>query len=270
MKHRRESSRARRWSGMAPGTHRATWFIAGRNGVRECLLSPHVTLRRVWLHPSAGDWLNGLDLPARVWQDVELTHTSKHETVVGNLVQGVGVLVEPPTWGQAEDLLANVLDLGRNPFILALDQVEDPMNLGQILRTTEGAGVDFVLLPKKRSVQVTQTVAQVSQGAFAWVPVCIVNNLRHALEQLKASGVWVYGCHGGGGATAWCETDLCVPLALVLGSEGRGLRRLTAETCDGLLALPMAGHLESLNVSASTAAFLYEVVRQRHAASASA
>jgi len=110
---------------------------------------------------------------------------------------------------------------------------------------------------------VNQTVAQVSQGAFAWVPVLSVTNLRQALECLKSAGIWVFGCRGGEGSAPWHRTDLNLPLALVLGSEGRGLRRLTIDTCDALLGLPMAGHLDSLNVSASAAAFLFEAVRQR-------
>ncbi|MCB1042601.1 MAG: RNA methyltransferase [Acidobacteria bacterium] len=253
MNHRR-SRREQRWS--APSqvpTH--GFLITGENGVLQCLRSPHVKVERLWLDRKAADWLKRENL--RVVVDVE--PLIKGETPFGPATQGCAAWVKPPDWGDWED----VLERQDTNLILVLDQVEDPMNLGQIIRTCEGAGVQAIFLPDRRSVHVNQMAAQVSQGAFAWLPVFDVGNLKQALDRAKERGFWMIGAEHCPDAQPWHEPDYRGRICFVLGSEGRGLRRLTRETCDHLVYLSMSGHVNSLNVGAATSALIYEALRQR-------
>lgn len=148
------------------------------------------------------------------------------------------------------------------PFLLVLDGVQDPHNLGACFRTAEAAGVHAIIAPKDKSVGITPTVSKVACGAAEKVPFIQVTNLARTLSFLKDAGVWVYGAEGEAKTTLF-QTSLRGPIALVLGSEGTGLRTLTKERCDGLLSIPMQGILASLNVSVATGVFLFEAVRQR-------
>jgi 23S rRNA (guanosine2251-2'-O)-methyltransferase len=156
---------------------------------------------------------------------------------------------------------------GADPaFFVALDQVQDPRNLGAVLRTAAAFGVHGVVLPKHHAVGLTDAAARTSMGAVEHVLVARETNLVASLEALKKAGVWVYGCVIQGGVALW-RADLAGPLCLVLGGEGEGLRPLVARTCDALLTIPMAGGVGSLNVAAAAAVSCYEVARQRAAAS---
>lgn len=152
------------------------------------------------------------------------------------------------------------------PFLLILDCVQDPHNLGAILRTADGAGVHAVIAPKDKAVGITETVRRVSVGAADHVPFVQVTNLARTMEQLKEAGVWFVGTSDRAEKTLY-ELDLRGPLALVLGAEEKGMRRLTEENCDFLAKLPMAGKVECLNVSVATGVCLFEAVRQRVAVS---
>jgi 23S rRNA (guanosine2251-2'-O)-methyltransferase len=177
--------------------------------------------------------------------------------------QGVVARVAEAQYVSIEDLLA-IPDRRREPaFFLALDQVQDPRNLGALLRTAAAAGVHGVVVPKHGGAGLTEGAAKAAMGAMELVPVARETNLSVALERLKRAGVWVVGSVVKGGIAAW-EADLRGPICLVLGGEGEGLRRLVAESCDLLVALPMPGPMESLNVSAAGAVLCYEVLRQRH------
>ena len=180
------------------------------------------------------------------------------------LHQGIGCQVMAPNWGDYQTFIEGRLQQKKDPLILVLDQVEDPNNLGQIIRTSEGAGVDAILLPGRRSAHLTQAAAQTSQGAFAWVPVFNAGNLRQALDYLKEKGFWLYACENHEQARPWYQVDLKGPVTIVLGSEGSGVRSLTLKTCDDTVFLPMSGRINSLNVSATAAAILFEAIRQRH------
>jgi 23S rRNA (guanosine2251-2'-O)-methyltransferase len=147
-------------------------------------------------------------------------------------------------------------------LLLVLDGVQDPHNLGACLRTADAAGVQAVILPRDRAVGLTPVVYKVASGAAQTVPVFIVTNLARTLRLLKQAGVWLYGASDRASQPVY-ETDLAGPLALVLGSEGRGLRRLTAELCDFQISIPMAGVVESLNVSVAAGVLLFEARRQR-------
>jgi 23S rRNA (guanosine2251-2'-O)-methyltransferase len=159
--------------------------------------------------------------------------------------------------------LESLLDSARDPaLVMVLDGVEDPRNLGAILRTAEAAGADGVMLPERHSAGLSETVARASAGAIEHVKVARVGNLVQALQALKARGIWVVGFDAAG-SERWDAVDLTKPIALVLGGEGRGIRRLVREHCDHLVSIPQFGHVGSLNVSVAAGIALYEVVRQR-------
>jgi 23S rRNA (guanosine2251-2'-O)-methyltransferase len=181
--------------------------------------------------------------------------------------QGVVALISPKEFVPFEDIFARVeaeiaAGPGGRPFLLLLDEVEDPQNLGAILRSAEVAGVDGVVLPERRSAGLTEVVHEVSAGALEHLRVARVPNLVQAMERLKTLGVWMVGAEGGGDGQYW-EFDYTLPIGLVLGSEGKGLRPLVRRTCDRVLSIPVRGRVNSLNVGAAAAVFLFEVVRQR-------
>jgi 23S rRNA (guanosine2251-2'-O)-methyltransferase len=176
--------------------------------------------------------------------------------------QGVVARVAGAGYADLADLLAVPEERSEPSFFVALDQVQDPRNLGAVLRCAEATGVHGVILPKHHSVGLTPAVAKSAAGAVEWVKVAKVTNLAQCLQGLKKAGVWVIGSMVRGGLAPW-DTDLSAPLCLVLGGEGEGLRPLVAKCCDLLLTLPMRGRLDSVNVSAAAAVLLYEVVRQR-------
>jgi 23S rRNA (guanosine2251-2'-O)-methyltransferase len=184
------------------------------------------------------------------------------ELVVGVSHQGV-VAETGSAPGLGEKDLPTFLEaLGRPAFLLILDGVQDPHNLGACLRSANAAGVDAVIVPRDRSAPLNATARKVACGAAESLPVVRVTNLARTLRGLREAGIWIYGAAGEAESTLY-EADLSGPLALVLGGEGRGLRRLTREHCDGLLSIPMAGSISSLNVSVATGIVLFEVRRQR-------
>ncbi|HVE44605.1 MAG TPA: 23S rRNA (guanosine(2251)-2'-O)-methyltransferase RlmB [Gammaproteobacteria bacterium] len=164
------------------------------------------------------------------------------------------------TYGESD--IKQLLDtIEGPPFLLILDGVQDPHNLGACFRTAEAAGVHAIIVPKDKSVGITSTVIKVASGATEVVPFFQVTNLARTLEMLKEKGVWIYGAAGEASDLLY-EANLTGAVAIVLGGEGEGLRRLTRERCDALLRIPMHGSVASLNVSVATGVFLYEVVRQ--------
>ena len=148
------------------------------------------------------------------------------------------------------------------PFLVLLDGIEDPQNLGAIIRTAEGAGVDGILIPERRAATLTGAVVSVSAGAVEHMKVARVKNLARAMEELKKKGLWLVGAEGGQ-SDPWYDFDYALPVGLVFGSESKGLRRLVREKCDKILSIPLFGKITSLNVAAAAAVFMYEVVRQR-------
>lgn len=176
--------------------------------------------------------------------------------------QGVVARVARAEYADLGDLFAIPGQRGEPALFLALDQVQDPRNLGALLRTAHALGVHGVVVPRHHAVGLTDATARVAMGALEFVRVAREANLVNALKLMKKKGIWVYGAVASGGVAPWA-IDLTGPLCLVLGSEGEGLRQLVARTCDGLLTIPMAGHLGSLNVGAAGAVLCYEVARQR-------
>jgi 23S rRNA (guanosine2251-2'-O)-methyltransferase len=172
--------------------------------------------------------------------------------------QGAVAVLSAKEFVAVEDLPARA----GTPFLVLLDEIEDPQNLGAIIRTAEAAGADGLVLTERHSAGVTETVMEVSAGAAEHLPVARVKNLAQTMTDLKQRGLWLVGAEAGSPET-WLDFDYTVPLGIVLGSEGRGLRRLTRERCDKVLSLPLFGRVNSLNVAAAAAVFFYEVVRQR-------
>jgi 23S rRNA (guanosine2251-2'-O)-methyltransferase len=183
----------------------------------------------------------------------------------GGRHQGVAAFVEEVALaGSLNEVLD---DLAEPAFLLILDGVQDPHNLGACLRVADALGVHAIVAPRDRATGLTPTVHKVASGAAESVPFIPVTNLARTLRELKDKGIWVVGTAGGEGASLF-EAKLSGPLALVLGAEDEGLRRLTRETCDELVSIPMLGQVESLNVSVAAGICLYEARRQRHLSSA--
>jgi 23S rRNA (guanosine2251-2'-O)-methyltransferase len=171
--------------------------------------------------------------------------------------QGIVAEVDPYPYADAEAILQRP-----DALIVALDQVQDPHNLGAVARSAEAAGVDGLVIPGRRSASVTAAAAKASAGAVEHLRIARVTNLAEWLLRAKEAGAWIYGAEANAEAP-YTQTDLTGKVVLVLGSEGKGLRRLVAERCDGLISIPVRGRVASLNVSAAAAAVLFEAVRQR-------
>jgi 23S rRNA (guanosine2251-2'-O)-methyltransferase len=175
-----------------------------------------------------------------------------------------GVVAIQPTQKFYE--LGELIDASREssqPFLLLLDSIQDPHNLGAILRSAECAGVDGVIITTNQSAPVTETVEKISAGAISHLKICKVINLVHAMEQLKKNGFWIVGSHLTPDAKNYTEQDYKMNLALVVGNEEKGIRKLVSENCDFIVKIPMKGKIDSLNVSVATGVLLFEIQRQR-------
>src|SRR5574344_1281983 len=194
---------------------------------------------------------------------VQTVDRGKIEAVAGGLRhQGVLAYVSPVAYVEVEDILKAAEAKGEAPFLLLLDELEDPHNLGALLRTADATGVHGVLIPKRRSVPVTATVAKTSAGAIEYVPVARIGNIAQTIKKLKDKGFWVAGADMDGSQNYY-EADLTGPLVLVVGSEGKGMGRLTKEQCDFIVRMPMVGRINSLNASVAGSILMYESMRQR-------
>ena len=197
-------------------------------------------------------------LPRR---DLDALVQGRHQGVIAETVQGTGEDATSNLLTEAA-LLEKVAASDKPVLLLVLDGVTDPHNLGACLRSADAAGVDAVIVPKDKAAGLTDTVRKVACGAAEVVPLASVSNVHRTLEALKALGIWLYGAVGEADKSIY-NSELTGPLAIVMGAEGKGLRRLTRECCDHLVSLPMAGSVSSLNVSVATGICLFEAVRQR-------
>lgn len=175
--------------------------------------------------------------------------------------QGVAASVAAHSYSTVDEILEIAREKDEKPFIIICDEIEDPHNLGAIIRTAECAGAHGVIIPKRRNATLSYAVSKTSAGAVEYMPVARVSNLSNTIDDLKKEGVWIYGADMYG--DTWCETDLNGPLALVIGSEGKGIGRLIREKCDFTVSLPMMGNISSLNASVAAGVLMYEVTRQR-------
>ena len=175
--------------------------------------------------------------------------------------QGVAAYAAAHKYAELEDIFALAEERGEDPFIIICDEIEDPHNLGAIIRTAETTGVHGVIIPKRRNASLSYAVGKTSAGAIEYVPVARVGNLASTIDDLKKRGLWVYTADMDG--QNWCETDFSGPVALIVGSEGNGVSRLIKEKSDFVVSLPMRGKITSLNASVASGILMYEVARQR-------
>ena len=176
--------------------------------------------------------------------------------------QGVCALVPIKEYSTIDDIFALAESRGEKPFILVADEIEDPHNLGAILRSAEAAGVHGVIIPKRNSVTLNYTVAKTSAGAIEYVPVVKVANLPAVIDELKARGVWIFGADMDG--TDYTSLDYSGSIALVIGSEGKGIGRLVREKCDFIASMPMRGKINSLNASVAAGILMFEAAKHRN------
>lgn len=239
--------------------------VAGIHAAESALANSPDKIVSAWVDERRGDARvsSVLDGLAALGIAVQSVGRNRLDTLAeGRNHQGVVLEVLVP--GElGENELRNALEAPQGlPFYLVLDHVQDPHNLGACLRTADAVGVQGVILTRDQSASMTPVVAKVACGAAETMPIYRVTNLARAIDWLKDAGIWVVGAAGEAGLTAY-QADLSVPLAMVVGAEGKGLRRLTRERCDLLVKLPMVGTVESLNVSVATGILLYESLRQR-------
>ena len=241
--------------------------IIGRNAVTEALRSGRELDKLFIAHGSSGA------VQAIVAKCVqrgvvvkEVPATKLDFLSGGGNHQGVVLMAAAHAYATVEDMLRLAESRGEAPFLLLCDEIEDPHNLGAIIRTAEAAGAHGVIIPKRRAATLTSAVAKAACGALEYLPVAKVTNLAAEIDALKERGLWIYGaemCE-----SPWCQTDWTGPVALVIGSEGKGLGMLIKRKCDGLVSMPMLGKINSLNASVAAGILMYEVARQRQGISA--
>jgi 23S rRNA (guanosine2251-2'-O)-methyltransferase len=238
-------------------------YIIGRNPVLEALKSGR-DINKIFI-------LDGLQKGAMA----QIAHMANENKVLIQLVpkkkldqmsdgnhQGVIAHVAAYQYSELDDLFRIAEQRNEAPFFLILDEIEDPHNLGSIMRTADAVGAHGIIIPKRRAVGLTSTVAKVSTGAIEYIPVVRVTNIARTIDDLKEKGVWIAGTDAKG-SQDYRKIDGTMPLGLVIGSEGKGMGRLIRDKCDFLFHLPMAGHVTSLNASVAAAILMYEVYRKR-------
>lgn len=240
--------------------------VEGRQAVRELLIARSRKIREIWIS-------NDIDKSDIIDDIVELAHASNvsvldvprrklESQARSEAPQGVLAFATPLREADFDQLIST--RDGNIPFLVAVDGVTDPGNLGALLRCCDGAGVSGVILPKHRAVHVTPTVAKTSAGAVEYVPMTVVSGLPNAITQMRSKGIWVVGLDDASDQTLFDLGNLASePICMVLGAEGAGLSRLVRERCDMVVSIPMSGQVSSLNVSAAAALAVYEVARVR-------
>lgn len=244
-------------------------WIAGRHPVLEALKAGR-SLNKIWLGEQVQRNQVAAILEEAKSRGVVVQQADKRkldQLVPGMAHQGVVAQAAAVSYAEVDDLLARAAAKGEPPLLILLDEVEDPHNLGSVLRTADCTGVHGVVVPKRRSASLTAAVAKTSAGAVEYVPVARVANLVQTMGKLKEAGVWIAGA-AGEAETEVFRANLTGPLAIVIGNEGRGLSRLVRESCDFLVSLPMMGKINSLNASVAAGVIMYEAVRQRKAGDA--
>ena len=236
-------------------------LIEGKNAVAECL-DGDCTVDKVLIFKGANEQvlINKIKKSGAPYQFVDkaaLDRVSK-----SNNHQGFIAFVTDYKYYSLDDIIEHGYQRGSQPIILILDGVEDPHNLGNIIRTAECMGVDGILIPKNRSVSVNDTVMRVSAGAAAHLQICKVTNINTEIEMLKGKGFWIFAAESGGINVS--QTNLTGPIAIVMGGENTGVKHLTRTLADGVVSIPMYGKINSLNVANAAAMVLYEVNRQRN------
>lgn len=238
-------------------------LIAGRNAIAEALRAGRAIDSLYVQRGERGGALQALVKKAKeAGAAIKEADPKKLDYLCGGANhQGVVAVAAVKEYATVEDLFHRAQEKDEPPFFIVCDELEDPHNLGAILRTAECAGAHGVIIPKRRSVGLTYAVGKASAGAVEYLPVARVGNLPSLLEELKARGLWIYAADMDG--SPWCQTDFTGPTALVIGSEGRGVGRLVKEKADFVVSLPLKGNINSLNASVAAGILCYEVARQR-------
>jgi len=236
-------------------------IIAGRNPVIEALKSGK-PIDTIYICGDGGS----LSLIRRLAKEKNIvikdTQDKKLSSLCNNAShQGVVATGAYCEYVSVEDILAVSQKKGSKPFIIICDEIEDPHNLGAIIRTAESAGADGIIIPKRHCASISPTVYKTSAGAVNWLPIARVSNLASTIDFLKEKGVWIYGTDASG--EDYSKTDFTGACAIVIGSEGFGMGKLVQKKCDFLVKLPMLGKINSLNASVAAGIFMYETVRQR-------
>lgn len=237
-------------------------MIIGRNAVLEALKSDREIEKLIVAKGAEGSIrkITGMAKDKKI--PIQYREKAALDRIAGrNSHQGVIAQVSEYTYCTLDDILRRAEERGEDPFIMILDGLEDPHNLGAVMRTAECCGAHGIVIPKRRSAGITETVAKASAGAVEYMLCARVSNIGQAIDQLKERGMWVAACDMGG--KAYTEQDLTGSLAVVIGSEGTGISRLVREKCDFVVSIPMKGKITSLNASNAAAILMYEVVRQR-------
>ncbi len=238
-------------------------LIIGRNPVIEALKADKL-IDTIFVNREGG---GSLSLIVKMAKEKEIVVKEVSEQKLANMAkggahQGVIAMGACAEYVEIEDILALARERGEDPFVIICDEIEDPHNLGAIIRTAESAGAHGIIIPKRRSASLNHTVFKTSAGAASWLPVARVPNIVQAIEELKQNGIWIYGTDASG--EDYTKANLKGPIGLVIGSEGFGMGRLVASKCDFMLKLPMKGKITSLNASVAAGIFMYEIVRQRN------
>ncbi|MFC4778080.1 23S rRNA (guanosine(2251)-2'-O)-methyltransferase RlmB [Paenibacillus sp. GCM10023252] len=241
-------------------------WIAGKHPVLEALRSGR-EINKIWITDSAQKSLTMPIVAEAKKQGIIVQFVDKRK--LDSLAEGIevphqGVIAQAAAfrYWELDELVQRAKDSGETPFFLILDEIEDPHNLGSILRTAECTGVHGVIIPKRRAAGLTATVLKTSAGAAEHVPVTRVTNLAQTIERLKEEGIWIAGTDVSAPQDVY-KTKFDLPLGIVIGNESKGMGRLIKEKCDFLVKLPMLGQLNSLNASVAAGVLMYEVVRQR-------
>ncbi len=237
-------------------------IIIGRNPVMEALKSGREIEKLLIAKDAEGSIRKIIGMAKEKTLPYQFVEKTALDRVAGGRAhQGVIAYISTYEYCDAADILEKARQKGEDPFIIILDGIEDPHNLGAIMRTADGAGAHGVIIPKRRAAGITDVVAKASAGAVEYVPVAKVSNIAQTIDRLKEAGVWVGACDMDG--AEYDRADLKGSLALVIGAEGQGISRLVKEKCDFSISIPMSGRIASLNASNAAAVLMYEVRRQR-------
>ncbi|MBU9720244.1 MULTISPECIES: 23S rRNA (guanosine(2251)-2'-O)-methyltransferase RlmB [Bacillaceae] len=239
-------------------------YIIGKNPVIEVLKGKR-PINKIWISEGSqrGQMSTVMEMAKNAQVNVQFVPKAKLDQMVDGQHQGVVAQIAAYEYQDMSVLFKKAEERNEAPFFLLLDELEDPHNLGSIIRTADAVGAHGVIVPKRRSVGLTSTVAKASAGAIEHVPVARVTNLARTMEDLKKQGLWFVGTDAKG-KEDYREVDLDMPVALVIGSEGKGMSRLVKEKCDFLVSIPLAGNVTSLNASVAASLLMYEVYRRRH------
>ncbi|MHC1722660.1 MAG: 23S rRNA (guanosine(2251)-2'-O)-methyltransferase RlmB [Aminipila sp.] len=239
-------------------------IIVGRNPVMEALRSDREIEKLIVGKGAEGSIKKIVGMA----KDKKIPITMADKAVLDRLSngsphQGVAAYVSSYSYCEVEDILEVAERRGESPFVMILDNLEDPHNLGAIMRTAEACGAHGIIIPKRRSVGITDVVAKASAGAVEYIPCAKVSNIAQTIDSLKEKGIWIYACDMDG--DSYYKTDLKGAIAIVIGSEGFGISRLVKEKCDFVVSIPMVGKITSLNASNAAAVLMCEVRKQRDA-----